>query len=95
MPPLPATGGRDVHTVRFPVGRPPATADVLIVGAGPDARAVHGTAQVLIRSDRHVARRGSARPDGGARAVLGRPLGRARSGTAARALGPVPAQRAQ
>ncbi|MFH8478926.1 FAD-dependent oxidoreductase [Streptomyces sp. NPDC018055] len=35
MPRLPATGGRDVHTVRFPVGRPPATADVLIVGAGP------------------------------------------------------------
>ncbi|WNI23957.1 FAD-dependent oxidoreductase [Streptomyces sp. ITFR-16] len=35
MSSLPATGGRDVHTVRFPVGRPPATADVLIVGAGP------------------------------------------------------------
>ncbi|MEQ4607467.1 FAD-dependent oxidoreductase [Streptomyces cavourensis] len=35
MPHLPATGGRDVHTVRFPVGRPPATVDVLIVGAGP------------------------------------------------------------
>ncbi|XQE84731.1 FAD-dependent oxidoreductase [Streptomyces microflavus] len=35
MSSLPATGGRDVHTVRFPVGRPPATVDVLIVGAGP------------------------------------------------------------
>jgi 2-polyprenyl-6-methoxyphenol hydroxylase-like FAD-dependent oxidoreductase len=29
------TGGRDVHTVRFPVGVPPAELDVLIVGAGP------------------------------------------------------------
>jgi len=29
------TGGRDVHTVRFPVGTPPARLDVLIVGAGP------------------------------------------------------------
>lgn len=35
MSSLPATGGRDVHTVRFPVGRPPATVGVLIVGAGP------------------------------------------------------------
>jgi 2-polyprenyl-6-methoxyphenol hydroxylase-like FAD-dependent oxidoreductase len=30
-----ATGGRDVHTVRFPAGTPPEAADVLIVGAGP------------------------------------------------------------
>ena len=29
------TGGRDVHTVRFPDGTPPAGLDVLIVGAGP------------------------------------------------------------
>jgi 2-polyprenyl-6-methoxyphenol hydroxylase-like FAD-dependent oxidoreductase len=29
------TGGRDVHTVRFPAGLPPAELDVLIVGAGP------------------------------------------------------------
>ena len=29
------TGGRDVHTVRFPDGVPPAELDVLIVGAGP------------------------------------------------------------
>ena len=33
--PLSATGGRDVHTVCFPVGTPPAQVDVLIVGAGP------------------------------------------------------------
>ena len=26
-----AAGGRDVHTVRFPVGKPPAQADMLIV----------------------------------------------------------------
>lgn len=30
-----ATGGRDVHTVRFPTATPPAEVDVLIVGAGP------------------------------------------------------------
>ncbi|MFI5864094.1 FAD-dependent monooxygenase [Streptomyces sp. NPDC051546] len=35
MSEFPATGGRDVHTVRFPVATPPAEADVLIVGAGP------------------------------------------------------------
>ncbi|MFJ6085044.1 FAD-dependent monooxygenase [Streptomyces sp. NPDC092369] len=35
MSELSATGGRDVHTVRFPAAPPPATADVLIVGAGP------------------------------------------------------------
>ncbi|GAB7110538.1 FAD-dependent oxidoreductase [Streptomyces phaeofaciens JCM 4814] len=29
------TGGRDVHTVRFPTTEPPAAVDVLIVGAGP------------------------------------------------------------
>jgi 2-polyprenyl-6-methoxyphenol hydroxylase-like FAD-dependent oxidoreductase len=29
------TNGRDVHTVRFPAGVPPADLDVLIVGAGP------------------------------------------------------------
>ncbi|MEU3792250.1 FAD-dependent oxidoreductase [Streptomyces fructofermentans] len=29
------TGGRDVHTVRFPAATPPGTTDVLIVGAGP------------------------------------------------------------
>jgi 2-polyprenyl-6-methoxyphenol hydroxylase-like FAD-dependent oxidoreductase len=29
------TGGRDVHTVRFPSGTPPEEVDVLIVGAGP------------------------------------------------------------
>ncbi|MEW1722012.1 FAD-dependent monooxygenase [Streptomyces sp. NPDC093109] len=32
---LRATGGRDVHTVRFPTTAPPAEVDVLIVGAGP------------------------------------------------------------
>jgi 2-polyprenyl-6-methoxyphenol hydroxylase-like FAD-dependent oxidoreductase len=30
-----ATGGRDVHTVRFPAGPPPTRPDVLVVGAGP------------------------------------------------------------
>ena len=30
-----ATGGRDVHTVRFPTGSPPLEIDVLVVGAGP------------------------------------------------------------
>jgi 2-polyprenyl-6-methoxyphenol hydroxylase-like FAD-dependent oxidoreductase len=30
-----ATNGRDVHTVYFPAGTPPADVDVLIVGAGP------------------------------------------------------------
>ncbi|WP_327308502.1 FAD-dependent oxidoreductase [Streptomyces sp. NBC_01298] len=35
MSDFPVTGGRDVHTVRFPVATPPAEADVLIVGAGP------------------------------------------------------------
>ncbi|CAM5320480.1 FAD-dependent oxidoreductase [Streptomyces avidinii] len=35
MSELPVTGGRDVHTVRFPVATPPAAVDVLIVGAGP------------------------------------------------------------
>jgi 2-polyprenyl-6-methoxyphenol hydroxylase-like FAD-dependent oxidoreductase len=30
-----ATGGRDVHTVRFPVGTPPIRVDVLVVGGGP------------------------------------------------------------
>lgn len=34
-PSLSPTGGRDVHTVRFPVGTPPRSVDVLIVGAGP------------------------------------------------------------
>jgi len=29
------TGGRDVHTVRLPVGAPPDDVDVLVVGAGP------------------------------------------------------------
>jgi 2-polyprenyl-6-methoxyphenol hydroxylase-like FAD-dependent oxidoreductase len=32
---LSVTGGRDVHTVRFPAGTPPEAVDVLIVGAGP------------------------------------------------------------
>lgn len=32
---LSVTGGRDVHTVRFPSSTPPAAVDVLIVGAGP------------------------------------------------------------
>jgi 2-polyprenyl-6-methoxyphenol hydroxylase-like FAD-dependent oxidoreductase len=32
---LSVTGGRDVHTVRFPAGTPPAETDVLVVGAGP------------------------------------------------------------
>lgn len=32
---LSVTGGRDVHTVRFPSTTPPAAVDVLIVGAGP------------------------------------------------------------
>lgn len=35
MTELSATGGRDVHTVRFPAAAPPATVDVLVVGAGP------------------------------------------------------------
>ncbi|WP_327169343.1 FAD-dependent oxidoreductase [Streptomyces subrutilus] len=35
MTELPSTGGRDVHTVRFPIATPPAAVDVLIVGAGP------------------------------------------------------------
>ncbi|MFI5475684.1 FAD-dependent oxidoreductase [Streptomyces cacaoi] len=35
MSDLSVTGGRDVHTVRFPSATPPATVDVLIVGAGP------------------------------------------------------------
>ncbi|MFJ4632235.1 FAD-dependent oxidoreductase [Streptomyces sp. NPDC088847] len=35
MTELSATGGRDVHTVRFPAATPPATVDVLVVGAGP------------------------------------------------------------
>ncbi|WP_328297368.1 FAD-dependent oxidoreductase [Streptomyces sp. NBC_00435] len=35
MTELPVTGGRDVHTVRFPIATPPAAVDVLIVGAGP------------------------------------------------------------
>jgi 2-polyprenyl-6-methoxyphenol hydroxylase-like FAD-dependent oxidoreductase len=32
---LSVTGGRDVHTVRLPVGSPPGEVDVLVVGAGP------------------------------------------------------------
>jgi 2-polyprenyl-6-methoxyphenol hydroxylase-like FAD-dependent oxidoreductase len=32
---LSPTGGRDVHTVRFPAATPPRAVDVLIVGAGP------------------------------------------------------------
>lgn len=32
---LRATGGREVDTVRFPIGRPPSEVDVLVVGAGP------------------------------------------------------------
>jgi 2-polyprenyl-6-methoxyphenol hydroxylase-like FAD-dependent oxidoreductase len=32
---LSVTGGRDVDTVRFPAGPPPAQLDVLVVGAGP------------------------------------------------------------
>lgn len=35
MTELSATGGRDVHTVPFPTTPPPATVDVLVVGAGP------------------------------------------------------------
>ncbi|WP_328584401.1 FAD-dependent oxidoreductase [Streptomyces sp. NBC_00370] len=35
MTELSVTGGRDVHTVRFPADAPPATVDVLVVGAGP------------------------------------------------------------
>lgn len=35
MTELPVTGGRDVHTVRFPIATPPAEVDVLVVGAGP------------------------------------------------------------
>ncbi|MFD5631014.1 FAD-dependent oxidoreductase [Streptomyces sp. NPDC127072] len=35
MSELSVTGGRDVHTVRFPLAAPPTTVDVLIVGAGP------------------------------------------------------------
>ena len=35
MSQLSVTGGRDVHTVHFPVANPPAEVDVLIVGAGP------------------------------------------------------------
>jgi 2-polyprenyl-6-methoxyphenol hydroxylase-like FAD-dependent oxidoreductase len=33
--PLSRTGGRDIHTVHFPVATPPAAVDVLVVGAGP------------------------------------------------------------
>jgi 2-polyprenyl-6-methoxyphenol hydroxylase-like FAD-dependent oxidoreductase len=33
---LSPTGGRDVHTVRFPVAAPPSDAEVLVVGAGPN-----------------------------------------------------------
>jgi threonine dehydrogenase-like Zn-dependent dehydrogenase len=33
---LSPTGGRDVHTVRFPVATPPSEVDVLVVGAGPN-----------------------------------------------------------
>jgi glycine/D-amino acid oxidase-like deaminating enzyme len=32
---LSPTGGRDVHTVRFPVATPPSEVEVLVVGAGP------------------------------------------------------------
>jgi len=32
---LSPTGGRDVHTVRFPAATPPSEIDVLVVGAGP------------------------------------------------------------
>ena len=32
---LSSTGGRDVHTVRFPVATPPSEIEVLVVGAGP------------------------------------------------------------
>jgi 2-polyprenyl-6-methoxyphenol hydroxylase-like FAD-dependent oxidoreductase len=35
MSQLSVTGGRDVHTVHFPVAIPPAEVEVLIVGAGP------------------------------------------------------------
>ena len=35
MTELSTTGGRDVHTVRFPATTPPAAVDVLVVGAGP------------------------------------------------------------
>ncbi|MFI1927788.1 MULTISPECIES: FAD-dependent monooxygenase [unclassified Streptomyces] len=35
MSELSVTGGRDVHTVRFPDATPPSAVDVLIVGAGP------------------------------------------------------------
>jgi 2-polyprenyl-6-methoxyphenol hydroxylase-like FAD-dependent oxidoreductase len=35
MSQLSVTGGRDVHTVHFPVGTPPAEVEVLVVGAGP------------------------------------------------------------
>ena len=35
MTELSATGGRDVHTVLFPAAAPPASVDVLVVGAGP------------------------------------------------------------
>lgn len=37
MTELSATGGRDVHTVRFPTAAPPATVDVLVVGAARSA----------------------------------------------------------
>ena len=35
MSQLPVTGGRDVHTVHFPVATPPAEVTVLIAGADP------------------------------------------------------------
>jgi 2-polyprenyl-6-methoxyphenol hydroxylase-like FAD-dependent oxidoreductase len=35
MSQLSVTGGRDVHTVHFPVAIPPAEVEVLVVGAGP------------------------------------------------------------
>jgi hypothetical protein len=41
----------------------------------PQARAVYGTGNVLVRPDQHVAWRGTALPDAGAGAVLDRVLG--------------------
>ena len=45
---LSPTGGRDVHTVRFPAAAPPSDVEVLVVGAGPvglSARRSNSTAR--------------------------------------------------
>ncbi|MFF5306581.1 hypothetical protein ACFY5F_45190 [Streptomyces sp. NPDC013161] len=82
MTELSATGGRDVHTEDRTVERAFA-AEVAARGlpftvvhlTDPAARAVYGTANVLIRPDQHVVWRGTRLPDAGAAAVLDQVLG--------------------